>query len=538
MKIIISILFVLMFISGHSQIPEIQWQNCYGTSDTDRSYGIESLNNGYLIAVEVIDDEGLTNYHGSHDIWIINTDSTGSIIWEKCYGGSSAEAPQKVLKKSNNEFFIFGYSGSTDGDIQSDNYGFADLWVININGQGDLLWEKCYGSPGTDEPRDIILTPDGGFIMLARISSSGGDISQYFGLYDVWMCKCDSLGNIEWEKTLGNTGLDNGVSMMINSQNNIVMIGAAQRHGGMVECYPDESWGDVWLVELDLSGEILWQRCYGGSDYEFGVEIQEHNNGYLFIAKSYSNDGDVSGHHGPIGSDAKGDFWVVKINSSGEIIWENSYGGYDSDSPKTVTQTEDGGMLAIGTTYSNDGDVSGNHSFPGTYADIWAVKLSPDGEMEWQQCYGGWGMERLYNPFTILKKGDYNYIIASSTNHKSWNDDIQCDIHANGDYDAWIFELDLDDTTGLYDSPAGQDQVSVYPNPAKEWTAFNYTLPDNSTKGVIKIVDITGAVIEVIEVSGSEGQHVWDTRNIKSGVYMYSFIVNGIVNTDKVIIQK
>jgi hypothetical protein len=80
--------------------------------------------------------------------------------------------------------------------------------------------------------------------------------------------------------------------------------------------------------------------------------------------------------------------------------------------------------------------------------------------------------------------------------------------------------------------------IDVDPNPAKEWTAFNYTLPNNSTTGVIKIVDITGGVIEIFEVSGVEGQHVWDTRNIKSGVYMFSFIVNGIVNSDKIVIQK
>ena len=80
--------------------------------------------------------------------------------------------------------------------------------------------------------------------------------------------------------------------------------------------------------------------------------------------------------------------------------------------------------------------------------------------------------------------------------------------------------------------------INVDPNPAKEWAAFNYTLPDNTTKGVIKIFDIAGKVIKVIEVNGKQGQNIWDTRTVKSGVYLFSFTVNGVITTDKIVIQK
>ena len=102
-----------------------------------------------------------------------------------------------------------------------------------------------------------------------------------------------------------------------------MIIGAASHHGGLVECYPDEMAGDVWLVEIDLSGEIIWQQCYGGSDYDLGVDIEETEDGYLFIANTDSNDGDVTGLHGPPGGppEGYGDFWVVRINDQGEIIF-------------------------------------------------------------------------------------------------------------------------------------------------------------------------------------------------------------------------
>ncbi|RLD69767.1 MAG: hypothetical protein DRI87_09220, partial [Bacteroidetes bacterium] len=442
MKTIFIIVTLLIACNSYSQIPEIIWQKCYGDDEENSFQTIESTENGYIFGIDISSGNNVTNYHGDEDIWIFKTDSLYNIIWEKCFGGSNGEVPHKIININNYYYYILGSTASTDGDVQSGNNGFNDIWVVKINSQGDIIWENTYGCQGYDNVRDMILTPDGGFVMIDRIGTGGGDVTNFYGIGDVWMCKCDSLGNIEWEKTLGNQGLDNGVSMIINSEGNIMMIGAVQQHGGMVECYPDGAWGDVWLVELDLQGYIISQHCYGGSDYDLGYRVLEMENGYIFIAKSYSNDGDVSGHHGPSGgNDAKGDFWIVEIDNQGEIIWEYSYGGFKSETPRYIEKTTDGGILAIGTTNSNDGDVSGNHSMPGGYdSDIWVVKLDSLGEIEWQQCFGGAGSERLENPYTILKKDDYNYIIASSTDY-SPSYDVQCGPIGGLDRDAWIFEI-------------------------------------------------------------------------------------------------
>jgi len=392
----------------------------------------------------------------------------------------------------------------------------------------------------------MILTPDGGFVMIDRIGIGGGDVTNFYGVGDVWMCKCNSLGNIEWEKTLGNEGLDNCVSMIINSEGNIMMIGAAQKHGGLVECYPDEAWGDVWLVELDLQGNIISQHCYGGSYYEVGFDVIEEDEGYVFTAHTDSNDGDVSGLHGPAGGvpDGYSDIWVVKLNEQFEIVWQKCLGGYDTDDPKYITKTEDNEFIVIGTTYSNDGDVSGNHSNPGWDTDIWAVKLDSLGEIEWQCCYGGWGSERLENPHTILKIDDYNYVIASSTDYVS--DDVECDIHANGDRDAWVFEIDIEDTTGINDMTVGEGNLSIYPNPAGDYTVFEVRsfLPDCVSqagefevkeKREIQIMDVFGQVVARLPVRAEKT--VWDTRNIQSGIYFYRMEIKGIVYSGKVVVQ-
>jgi len=440
---ILLVLLNLNVFFATAQIPHLIWQKCYGTADKDHIYGIVPKDNGFIIALEVRTGEGLTNYHGSYDIWLVNVDSTGDIIWEKCYGGSSADSPYKLIKKTDDEYFIFGYTGSTDGDVNSGNKGYTDLWVVKINGQGDIIWERTYGCRGFEEPRDMILTPDDGFVMIDRIGSGGGDVSNYYGYGDVWICKCDSLGNIEWEKTFGNDGLDNCLSMIINRNNNLMMIGAVQKHGGLVECFPDGAWGDVWIIELDLQGNIVAQHCYGGSIYELGYSLIELDEGYAFTSSTYSNDGDVSGFHGTPGVPGNSDIWVVKLNAQMEIAWQKCLGGYNGDNTEYITQTYDGGFIIIGYSYSNDGDVSGNHALPGSEStDIWVVKLTKDGEIEWQQCYGGWGDEMIETPFTVLKESDYKFVIASSTNFGPSYDVICTPCGGNiADEDLWLFEL-------------------------------------------------------------------------------------------------
>ena len=533
MKNILSALLILFAINAYTQIPEITWQQCYGTITDDFTFGIVKTENGYMFAIGVESGDGLTNYHGSFDIWLVNTDTIGNIIWEKCYGGSSAELPYKLIKKSEDEYFIFGHTGSTDGDVQSGNNGWSDLWAVKINAEGDIIWEKTYGCIGHDNTRDMILTPDGGFVMIDRIGIGGGDVTHFYGVGDCWMAKCDSLGNIEWEKTLGNDGLDNCVSLTINSSGNIMMIGGAQKHGGLVECYPDGGYSDVWIVELDMQGNILAQYCYGGSSYDLGFMILELDEGYVFMGVTYSNDGDVSGLHGPPGGPPYGwgDIWVVRLNEQMEIIWQKCIGGYDEENPHYITQTEDGGFVLFGTTYSNNGDVSGNPSYPGNPA-IWVVKLDSQGNIKWQKVYGGVGHERLENQYTVLKKSNYNYIFAASTD-SSPSHDVQCEQFI--DFNAWIFEIALPDTTYIITPPVGAGEVRVYPNPAI--TELWLQLPDNipPAQAQIELYSHTGKLLYKAQPTGHF--HKIDVTHLPSGLYLVRLWDGERWSTEKVVVE-
>jgi hypothetical protein len=436
-KILTGILLTLVVICN-AQNYNVIWQQCYGDSyDNSYSTVVEKIADGFLIGIEVHSDEIGINYHGGYDICIIKTDSSKNPIWKRCYGGSDSEGITKILTIDSSNYYLFGYASSTDGDVQSGNHGYSDVWVVKINSSGEILWERTYGCSGIDDMRDIILTPDGGFVFIDRIGTDGGDVTHFYGFGDAWICKCDSQGNIEWEKSLGNEGLENCISLLINKSNNIVMIGAAQQHGGLVTCYPMGEFGNAWLVELDLQGNIVRQNCYGGSVYETGGHILETDNGYIFAGVSFSNDGDVSGHHGQSGENGCDDIWVVKIDTLGIIVWQKSLGGSSYDSPTEIFLNDTGEIMIFGTTNSIDGDVSGNHSYPGN-KDLWMAKLSSEGTLMEQQCFGGTWDEH-FNNHAVAKINDYRYIIAAGA---AKNDgDIDCNLHGNGDWDAWYFEI-------------------------------------------------------------------------------------------------
>jgi hypothetical protein len=437
---VLHILFLLLSLGwGYAQNNKIVWQQCLGDEKGAYYYSSTRIQDGYFLTLGISSGEDASNYHGSADIWVLRTDTMHNVLWEKCYGGSDTDVPIKIVPITDSTFYIFGLTRSLDGDVQSGNNGFSDVWVIKINGQGDILWEQTYGSPYYDIANDLVVTSDGGFVFIDRVDNPGGDISQFYGAYDVWMCKCDANGNIEWEKTLGNEGLDNGVSLIINRRGNIMMVGAVQYHGGMVTCYPQGAIGNVWLVELDMQGNILWQECYGGSDYEAGYKIIEVDAGYIFTGISYSNDGDVSGHHGQAGLDGKKDIWVVNIDTVGEIIWQKSLGGSEIEFPSDIFISSLGEVLVFGVTTSNDGDVSGNHSYPG-YLDVWLAKLDSSGTLIGQQCFGGL-MDEYLNTHSVSKINDYRYIIASVAKIAN-NNDVQCTFHGgNPPEDAWFFEI-------------------------------------------------------------------------------------------------
>lgn len=441
----ISISVIIMLFYGlssiYAQVDDITWQKCYGTVNNDKVFAAIKYNKGFLFGLGIsTDGPGITNFHyspdGMADAWIIHSDSLGNIIWERCYGGSNGDSPIKIIPTSCQDVYLINSSGSTDGDVKSYNYGYGDFWIVKIDSTGNIIWEKCYGSPNTDEVRDAIITPDGGLLVLGRITTAGGNVSQYFGMRDVWIYKIDSLGELQWEKTIGNQGNDNTLKIQLTSDTTFFVVAGLNASGGMAECEFMGPWDglDIWLLEMDLQGNILRQLCYGGSGNDMGRDIIKIDDGYVLLGSTDSNDGDVSGLHGG------NDIWVVRLDELGSIIWQKCLGGTSYEWADHIFQNEDGGFTIIGHTQSHNGDVSNNHSLQGASRyDIWAIKLSSNGDLEWEHCFGGIASEQFWGRHAVIRESDNHFIIAAVAESESI--DVERDLYGFPDQDAWVFEI-------------------------------------------------------------------------------------------------
>ncbi|NQU35756.1 MAG: T9SS type A sorting domain-containing protein [Bacteroidetes bacterium] len=465
MKLKYSLILILVILTSflYAQQMDIVWQACLGTDEDDRPGCISKTKYGVLVSQTISKEyPGISNFHGGADPWIVSLDSIGNIIWENCYGGSGGEGFYKIIELPNNEYYLIGGTNSDDGDVQSNNHSSYEVWVVKIDSIGHIIWERCYGSYSLDDFQDATLTTDGGLIVGSMVTTDGGDISTFYGVRDVWLFRIDSDGNMIWEKSYGNHSMNRINSMIATSQGTYMFTGSFYEKGGMIDCQKDESEmdTDVWVVEIDINGEILFQNCYGGSYSETGTGIVELDDGYALLALTNSNDQDVSGFHGIAGQIIY-DIWLFKINTNGNLLWQICLGGTDLDAAASVFKTSNNGLTIIGYTASNDGDVVGNHSENG-FADIWIVNIDSTGLLQWQQCIGSGGRESL--PLHgATQINNYNYAITCETG--TLHGDVECIINPGGQYkkDAWV--INIKDCSQFQPSipqkPIGKDYLCV-----------------------------------------------------------------------------
>ena len=230
-----------------------------------------------------------------------------SIQWQKCLGGTLEDAAHTIQQTTDGGYIVAGSTYSNDGDV-TDNHGEMDVWVVKLDNAGNLQWQKCLGGSGFDTPRSIQQTSDSGYIVAGLSESNDGDVAGNHGDFDSWIVKLDNAGNLQWQKCLGGTSFDEVRSIQQSSDGGYILTGRTASTDGDVTGNQGNS--DFWVVKLDYTGNLQWQKCFGGTDYEDALSIQRTlDGGYIVAGLSKSDDGDVTGFHGVY------DSWIVKLNS-------------------------------------------------------------------------------------------------------------------------------------------------------------------------------------------------------------------------------
>jgi len=348
----------------------------------------------------------------------------------KTFGGSNNESAKSITKTSDGGYAILGYTQSLDGDVINKTNTSYDYWLLKFDQNHNLQWQKTYGGSGDDRGNEVIQTTDGGYAILGYSQSNDGDVSENFGFSDYWVSKLDASGNILWEKSLGYAGTDTGISIKETNDLGFLLTGvldvtASGGNGNSKNTKINHAGGDYWVIKLNMAGDKQWSKYYGGTftDTPYDV-IETEDNGYIIVGSSDSADVDISSSQGTY------DFWVIKINSTGTMVWEKSFGGSEIDEAFSIIKSSDGNYVIVGDTRSNDKNVSHNNGA----SDLWIIKISPSGNLLWEKTFGGTSFDAGRS---ISNTSDNGFLISGSS--RSMDGDLTTN---QGQNDVWVIKID------------------------------------------------------------------------------------------------
>ena len=404
------------------------------------------------------------------------SNSSSALI--KTFGGTKNDSGQSIINTLDGGYAILGYTQSMDGDISDKQNESFDYWVLKFNTSDELQWNKTYGGTADDRGESIIQTHDGGYAILGSSFSSDEDVSQNAGLEDYWLAKLDASGTISWQKSFGYQGTDSGISVIQTNDNGYLITGvldvtASNGEGNSDSRQSRHAGGDYWAIKLDISGNLQWSRYFGGnfSDTPEGI-IETQDGSFIIAGGSDSADTDISNNIGSY------DFWVIKISSNGELIWEKSFGGSEIDEARAIVASHDGHFIIAGDTRSNTNDVSSNNGA----ADLWIIKISSDGELIWERSFGGSGFDVARD---IKRTQDNGFILAGSS--RSSDNDVS---ENKGQNDAWIVKLN---SNGIIEWERSFGGTNI---------DFAYGVAELNNQTIIAVGDTTSNDEDIIENKG------------------------------------
>lgn len=469
-----------------AQVPDTLWTRAYGGIYDERGNSVQQASDGGYIIAGYTDSLSAGDKH----IYLIKTDSAGSILWERIYGGSYLDEAYSVQQTDDGGYIVVGtgYNGAN----------YYDVYLLKLDTSGDTIWTKKIGGPGADVGYSVQQTIDGGYIIVGYT---------FFFVAEVYLIKTNAVGDTQWTKVYGWGIDDRGFSVQQTADRGYIVAGWREFLGSNI---------DVLLIKTNVYGDTVWTKTYSVSPgVDVGWSVQQTNDGGYIVAGStfYS-------------LDRRRDIYLIKTDARGDTLWTRMYGGTESDVARSVQQTFDGGYIVVGTT----------HSFDLGAGDVWLLKTDANGDTLWTATYGGTDWDEGYS---VQQTFDGGYVIAGYT----WSLGAGCG-------DVYLIKVGSD-TLGIEENNGTDPKtqfLEAFPNPFREITEIRYQIPETGTElwVCLKVYDVTGRLRRTLVNESKEPGYcrvLWDGKDdsgkpVTSGIYFYRLEAGNFTSMRKLVVMR
>jgi hypothetical protein len=393
--IVFSIALALSSFLATAQAPLKEWDARFGGSDGDFFFSLQqTTDGGYILggySLSGISGDKTQASHGVVDYWIVKTDGNGIKQWDARLGGSSVDGFFSLQQTADGGYILGGYSNSgMSGDKTEESQGDYDYWIIKTDGSGVKEWDAGFGGTKNDVFYSLQQTTDGGYILGGySLSGISGDKTQANqGANDYWIVKTDGSGVKQWDSRFGGNRNDDLHCIQQTADGGYILGGESYSGISGDKTQANQGLSDYWIVKTDGNGVKQWDAQFGGNDHDRLYSLQQTTDGgYILGGESYSQ---ISGDKTQE-SQGLSDYWIVKTDGNGVKQWDARFGGSNEDVCFSLQQTADGGYILGGRSWSGISGDKSQESWGGI--DYWIVKTDGNGAKQWDARFGGFNDE-------------------------------------------------------------------------------------------------------------------------------------------------
>ncbi len=415
--------FILCMLQTLAYSQKIQWEKSYGGKHDDYLMDVKPTPDyGFILAGSSLSKKSGNKSQGNNgdlDFWVWKMKENGDLDWQKNFGGSGSDFLQSIALTNDAGYILAGTSNSDKGfDKEWSAKGQDDFWIIKLNATGEQEWQKTIGGSGQDKLQSIQQTRDGGYIIGGSSSSeptskpelakNGEKTAPAYGNLDYWVVKIDNKGTIEWQQTYGGMYADELRSMEQTIDGGYVLGGYSNSPTSGNKSDDNKGTGDYWVVKIDKKGAIEWQKTIGGDkDDQLYVVHQTYDKGYILGGNSNSGSSEDKSRNNSSGTD----FWVVKLDQSGKVVWQETYDFANVDILTSLVENADHTILLGG--FAQGEIATGKQKAKKGTDDFIALKIDEKGTILWDKIVGSDGKDILKK---VIETRDGGYLMAGTSN--------------------------------------------------------------------------------------------------------------------------